>query len=58
MDWYWGWGENPLLDSLENAAERGVSIRLVINQHYVSENPGIRQAVNELNDWEGDVEIS
>ena len=56
MDWYWGWGENPLLDSLENAAERGVSIRLVINQHYVNENPGIRQAVNELNDWEGDVE--
>ena len=56
MDWYWGWGENPLLDSLENAAERGVSIRLVINQHYVNDNPGIREAVNELNDWEGDVE--
>jgi hypothetical protein len=56
MDWYWGWGVNPLLDSLENAAERGVAIRLVINQHYVNENPGIRQAVNELNDWEGDVE--
>ena len=56
MDWYWGWGENPLLDSLESAAERGVSIRLVINQHYVNENPGIRQAVNELNDWNGDVE--
>ncbi len=56
MDWYWGWGVNPLLDSLESAAERGVAIRLVINQHYVNENPGIRQAVNELNDWEGDVE--
>ena len=24
--------------------------------HYVNDNPGIRQAVNELNDWEGDVE--
>ena len=56
MDWYWGWGVNPLLDSLENAADRGVAIRLVINQHYVNDNPGIRQAVNELNDWEGDVE--
>ncbi|MDP6870301.1 MAG: lamin tail domain-containing protein [Candidatus Poseidoniaceae archaeon] len=56
MDWYWGWQENPLLDSLEAAAARGVSIRLVINQHYVNENPDIREAVNELNDWNGDVE--
>ena len=56
MDWYWGWGENPLLDSLEDAAARGVAIRLVINQHYVNENPGIREAVNSLNEWEGDVE--
>lgn len=56
MDWYWGWQQNPLLDSLEDAAARGVSIRLAINQHYVNDNPGIREAVNELNDWEGDVE--
>ena len=56
MDWYWGWQQNPLLDSLEDAAARGVSIRLAINQHYVSENPGIREAVNELNNWQGDVE--
>ena len=56
MDWYWGWQENPLLDSLEDAAARGVSIRLAINQHYVNENPGIREAVNELNNWDGDVE--
>ena len=56
MDWHWGWQQNPLLDSLEDAAARGVSIRLVINQHYVNENPGIREAVNELNNWQGDVE--
>ena len=56
MDWYWGWQENPLLDSLEDAADRGVSIRLAINQHYVNENPGIREAVNALNDWDGDVQ--
>tara|TARA_B100000700_G_scaffold96240_1_gene108317 strand:- start:326 stop:2383 length:2058 start_codon:yes stop_codon:yes gene_type:complete len=56
MDWYWGWQENPLLDSLEDAAQRGVSIRLAINQHYVNDNPGIREAVNELNEWSGDVE--
>lgn len=56
MDWYWGWQENPLLDSLEDAAARGISIRLAINQHYANENPGIREVVNELNEWEGDVE--
>ena len=56
MDWYWGWQENPLLDSLEDAAARGVSIRLAINQHYVDENDEIREVVNELNDWPGDVE--
>ncbi len=56
MDWYWGWGENQLLDALEQAAADGVSIRLAINQHYANENPGIREAVNELNSWEGDVE--
>ena len=56
MDWYWGWQENPLLDSLEDAAARGVSIRLAINQHYVDENDEIREVVNELNDWSGDVE--
>ena len=56
MDWYWGWQENPLLDSLEDAAARGVSIRLAINQHYADENDEIREVVNELNDWNGDVE--
>ena len=56
LDWYWGWQENPLLDSLENAAARGIKIRLAINQHYVNDNPGIREAVNTLNEWEGDVE--
>ena len=56
MDWYWGWQTNPLLESLEDAAERGITIRMAINQHYVNENPGIREAVNELNSWQGDVE--
>ena len=56
LDWYWGWQENPLLESLENAADRGIKIRLAINQHYVNDNPGIREAVNTLNEWEGDVE--
>ena len=50
MDWYWGWGENPLTDALHDAAVRGVSIRLIINQHYVNENSEIREAVNDLNE--------
>ncbi|MGB1589484.1 MAG: phospholipase D-like domain-containing protein, partial [Candidatus Poseidoniaceae archaeon] len=56
MDWYWGWQTNPLVESLEDAAERGITIRMAINQHYVNDNPGIREAVNELNSWQGDVE--
>ena len=56
MDWYWGWQSNPLVESLEDAAARGVTIRMAINQHYVNDNPGIREAVNELNSWSGDVE--
>jgi hypothetical protein len=50
MNWYWGWGENPLTDALHDAAVRGVSIRLIINQHYVNENSEIREAVNDLNE--------
>lgn len=57
MDWYWGWGQNPLTDALQAAADRGVRIRLIINQHYANDNPDIREAVNELNeDWSGDIE--
>ena len=56
MDWYWGWQTNPLVEALEDAADKGISIRMAINQHYVNDNPGIREAVNELNSWDGDVE--
>ena len=51
-----GLARKPTSDELESAAQRGVSIRLAINQHYVNDNPGIREAVNELNQWEGDVQ--
>ena len=53
MNWYWGWQTNPLTEALYDAAQRGVSIRLIINQHYVSDNPDIREAVNDLNEQWG-----
>ncbi len=50
LDWYWGWQANPLLDSLLAAAQRGVSIRLIMNAHYLDENPDVRDSVEELNE--------
>ena len=31
LDWSYGWGDNPIISSLQQAAERGVSIRLILN---------------------------
>ena len=31
LDWSYGWGENPIISSLQQAAERGVTIRLILN---------------------------
>ena len=50
MDWYWGWQSNPLLDALLDAAQRGVSIRLIMNAHYIDENPEVRDSVEEFNE--------
>ena len=47
MDWYWGWGSSPLLNALSNAAERGVSIRMVINGYYYDDE--IQEAVDQFN---------
>ena len=38
VDWYWGFNDaNPLLDSIRSAAERGVSVRLLLNAFYANE---------------------
>ena len=57
LDWWYGWSEesNPWGDSLivgalERAAERGVSIRLIINEYYADESPEVQQATNLLNE--------
>ncbi|MEO2121062.1 MAG: phospholipase D-like domain-containing protein, partial [Candidatus Poseidoniia archaeon] len=50
MDWYWGWGVSPLWQSLENAAQRGVKVRLIINGYYWDDE--IQDAVNTFNhEW-------
>jgi len=57
LDWWHGWSDesNPWGDSLvvgalERAAERGVSIRLIINEYYADESPEVQQATNLFNE--------
>jgi phosphatidylserine/phosphatidylglycerophosphate/cardiolipin synthase-like enzyme len=50
LNWKWGWGENPLVSALEQAATEGVTIRLIINGAYLDED--IQDVVNRINnDW-------
>jgi len=50
LDWKWGWGENPLISALQQAASEGVSIRLIINGAYLDED--IQDVVDRINnDW-------
>jgi len=50
LGWHWGYGDNPLVQATERAAdERGVKVRLLINGYYVNEDDDIRQTVNQFN---------
>ena len=50
MDWSYGWGENPIVSALEDAAQRGVKIRLILNGAYLDED--IQKVVDQMNeDW-------
>jgi hypothetical protein len=50
VDWSWGWGDNPLVSALEDAAKDGVRIRLILNGAYL--NKDIQQVVDTFNeDW-------
>ena len=50
LDWYWGWGENPILEALKQRAESGVKIHMVIDDTY--SNPETREAIDMFNnDW-------
>ena len=48
MDWSYGWGENPIITALEDAAARGVRLRLIINGAYLDD--GIQSAVDTFNE--------
>lgn len=50
MDWSYGWGENPIVAALEDAAERNVKIRIIFNGAYLDED--IQKVVDQMNeDW-------
>ena len=50
MDWSYGWGENPIVSALEDAAERGIRLRLILNGAYLDED--IQSVVDKMNeDW-------
>ena len=52
LDWSYGWGENPVTSALRSAAERGVSLRLILNGAYLDED--IQNAVDTFNEqWNG-----
>ena len=54
LDWYWGFGENPMIEALHEAAIRGVQIRLILNGFYAEWDEEIRDTVHLFNtDWNG-----
>jgi phosphatidylserine/phosphatidylglycerophosphate/cardiolipin synthase-like enzyme len=48
MDWSYGWGDNPIVTALGDAAQRGVRIRLVLNGAYLDED--IQLVVDRFNE--------
>lgn len=49
QNWHWGFGENPLMEAIERALQRGVAVRLLINGYYVWADDDIRDTVNHFN---------
>ena len=50
LDWEYGWGESPIIAALEKAAERGVSIRLIMNAYYLESNEEVQEALDLFNE--------
>jgi phosphatidylserine/phosphatidylglycerophosphate/cardiolipin synthase-like enzyme len=48
VDWSWGWGDNPIVSALEDAAQSGVRIRLIINGAYLDKD--IQEVVDTFNE--------
>ena len=48
VDWSWGWGDNPIVTALENAAQNGIRIRLILNGAYLDKD--IQEVVDTFNE--------
>ena len=54
LDWYWGFGDNPIIEALYDAAIRGVEIRLILNGFYAEWDEEIRNTIHMFNtEWNG-----
>jgi phosphatidylserine/phosphatidylglycerophosphate/cardiolipin synthase-like enzyme len=49
LDWYWGFGDNPIIESLYDAANRGVKLRIILNGYYAEWDDEIRDAIHLFN---------
>ena len=48
VDWSWGWGDNPIVSALEDAAQNGIRIRLILNGAYLDKD--IQEVVDTFNE--------
>jgi len=49
LDWYWGFGDNPIIVSLHEAANRGVKLRIILNGYYAEWDDEIRDTIHMFN---------
>ena len=49
LDWYWGFGDNPIIGSLYDAANRGVKLRIMLNGFYAEWDEEIRDTIHMFN---------
>ena len=49
LDWYWGFGDNPIIVSLHEAANRGVKLRIILNGYYAEWDDEIRGTIHMFN---------
>jgi len=49
LDWYWGFGDNPIIESLHEAANRGVKLRIILNGYYAEWDDEIRGTIHMFN---------
>jgi phosphatidylserine/phosphatidylglycerophosphate/cardiolipin synthase-like enzyme len=49
LDWYWGFGDNPIIGSLYDAVNRGVKLRIMLNGFYAEWDEEIRDTIHMFN---------